>query len=149
MAAVEEEEAGVVGDQGEAAFLLRGGPADPRFAGLEVEGGGAPGQQGEPLALVFGHVAELFADEGSASQVVLGDEQLVEALAFRGGEEADADPIEQALVVVGRNRSVGASHAGKGKRSAGGSSVLSSIPLSCRRFRNPRIRLTCSKCRKE
>jgi hypothetical protein len=74
----------------------------------------------------------LFADQGGALQVVLGDEQRVEALALLRGEEAHVDAIEQALVVVSQNWAGGDFHAGEGKKNAEGCSVLSSIPLSHR-----------------
>ncbi len=46
------------------------------------------GEQGDPLARELGDVAELLADEGGALEVVLGDQQLVEAVALLREEEA-------------------------------------------------------------
>ena len=39
----QDEEAAVIDDQAEAAGALARGPAEPGFAGLEMEGGGAEG----------------------------------------------------------------------------------------------------------
>jgi len=49
-------------------------------------------------------------------------------------EEADLDALEQALVVVRQNRSVGDFHAGEDRKSAAESPVFSSNPLSYRGF---------------
>lgn len=124
----------MVGDEREAALLLRGAPADPRFARLQVVGGGAPGQQGDPLALVFGHRAHLLAHEVGAFQVVLCAQQLVEAGSLLRFEQADLHAVEQALLVLGEHGPLGHVHAGEGRNRAGGSSALSAIPFSHRRF---------------
>lgn len=56
-----DQEAAAIGNERESALLLRSAPADPGFAGLQVIGGSAPGQQADPLALILGHRAHRLA----------------------------------------------------------------------------------------
>ena len=77
----QDQEAAVVDDQAEAAGALARSPAQPGFAGLEMEGGGAEGEPGDPLAVELGDVAKGLAGPASAGQVVLGFEAAVELAA--------------------------------------------------------------------
>lgn len=65
-------EAGVVGPEMPAAGQLFLGPADPSLTRAQVPGWGAPTQQGQPLALVLSHVAEMFADQSGVLEIMMG-----------------------------------------------------------------------------
>ena len=54
----QQQHAGVVGNQPQAGELLLRAPADPTVAGPALEGARLPADQGQPLFLVFGHVAQ-------------------------------------------------------------------------------------------
>ena len=96
----QDEKSGVVGHQGEAAAALGGVPAHPLLTVLEVVGGGAPAQQGHPLAIHFGHVAQLFADHHVALEIVMVFHQLAEAFPLHSVfwiEQAELDAFEELL----------------------------------------------------
>lgn len=50
----------------------------------------------------FGDVAYLFADQVGGMQVMLVNDQLIEAGAFRGFDGADTDAVEQGWFSVGQ-----------------------------------------------
>jgi len=107
LAVREDEEAGVVDDQVEAAGALARGPADPLVAGLDVEGGAGEEEDGDGLVVDEGDVAEGGScDVGLVEVVVLG-EASVELLALVGLDEADDDAGEE----VGFRRGLGGAHA--------------------------------------
>ena len=66
----QDEEAGVVGDKGEAASAVGNVPVHPLLAVFEVVGRRPPAQEGDLAAIHFGHVAELLADEGVALEIM-------------------------------------------------------------------------------
>lgn len=78
----EDEESAIVGDEKEPASALAGRPPDALVATLQVEGGGAEGQKGHPLAVELGNVAEMLPYERGAMEVVAFLEELVEAFPF-------------------------------------------------------------------
>jgi hypothetical protein len=100
------------------AAVLAAVPADPRLAILQVEGGGVPSQQRDPLTLELCDVAQLLADQRGVVQVMLLDQQPIETLAFIGADQAQRDPVEQGLLGGRQERFSVSGHAGK-KNSAG------------------------------
>jgi hypothetical protein len=110
----QDEKAGVVGHQRKPATPLRDGPADPFLAILEVVGRRAPAQQGHPLAVHFGDIPQLLADQCVALEVVaLGDEFGVALPARKvvGVERADLDVIKNVLFAQGDVIDTGIGHA--------------------------------------
>ena len=64
-------------------------PADPGVAALEVEGGRAPQEQADPLAVLLGDLIEAVADGEAGAEEVLGLQERVKAQAFgESGEHA-------------------------------------------------------------
>ena len=133
---LQDQEAALVGHERKPALVLRGSPADPGCAGLQVGSSGAPGQQADPLALRFGHIARRLAHEMRTVQIVLFDQPRMEAGPRPGLEEGDLHAVEQMLLGIAEGRSSGGIHSGQGKKSVGGSSALSTIFFSQRRFLN-------------
>jgi|GEM_PF-5518310 len=96
----QNEEAGVVGNKGEAAAALGNVPALPLLTVFEMVGRRAPAQQGDLAAIHFGHVAELLADEGVALEKVVFSHEFTENPAFCSiakSERTDADMVENLL----------------------------------------------------
>jgi len=87
----QDEEAAVVDDKEPAAGVLARRPPQPALAALEMEGGGAEGEQGDPLAVEFGDVAQRLAGEAGIGQVMLVCERLVKHGALVGAEQAEGD----------------------------------------------------------
>jgi len=79
----QDEEAGVVGDKGEAAAVLGNVSSQPLLAVFEVVGRRTPAQEGDLAPIHFGHVAELLADEGVALEIVVFFHEFAENPAFR------------------------------------------------------------------
>ena len=73
----QDQEAAVVDDEGEAAGALAVAPADRSFTGLQMEAGGAEGDEGEPLAVEFGDMAQRLAGEDGVVRIVLFPEQAI------------------------------------------------------------------------
>jgi hypothetical protein len=94
----EQEEAAVVSDESEAAGLLARTPADPFFPAFEFGGRAAEGEQGDPLAVDFGDVAQVASADAGTFQVMTAFEQVVEALTLGFLEQARMDSVE---IVVG------------------------------------------------
>ena len=70
------------------------GPAEPLFAGLEMEGGGAESEQGDPLAVEFSDIAEALASQASASQLVANFQELVEGRTFLVADPTHGDSLQ-------------------------------------------------------
>ena len=66
--------------QAQTALFLR--PAEEGIARFEVQGGGAPGGQRQPLALAGGDVTDVFAHDDGVLDVEMFDQELVAALDF-------------------------------------------------------------------
>jgi len=67
----------------------------PTVAQLEMKGRRTEHQQGQPLAAIFGHVAEHCAHGGGIVQIMLGLQQVVEAGSFGGFNQAHGDLFEE------------------------------------------------------
>ena len=70
----QHQQAGVVDEQGQAFPTLGFGPADELVARLEMESRRVPGGQGEPAALPDHDVAQVFADQVGAFEVMFADD---------------------------------------------------------------------------
>jgi hypothetical protein len=99
-----------------------------------VEGGGVPGEQRDPVALMLGDVAQLFADQVRAVQVMLLDQQLVEAGAFLRFDQAHGDPVEQGLLGGRQERGFSSCHGAESKKVRGSCSAKVRIPASFNHF---------------
>ena len=84
---------------------------------LEVLGGRAENQQGQPLALpIGGHVAEPLADGPDALEIMMLIQKAVEPPHFFGLDQADLAFIEQGLL-IGFGQAIWFMHAGTLKSS--------------------------------
>ena len=99
MALRQHQQAGVVGQQRQARAPLFVGPTDEGVAGLEMPGGRAPSGQRQPLALVRGDVTEMFADQFTALEIMVLDDELVEALSLVSRDGADGQVGEDVLFI--------------------------------------------------
>lgn len=108
----EDAVTGVVGQEMASPLELIVVPADPLIAPGQVTGGGAPADQGQPLAFVLDDVAEVLAHEDGVAQVVLLGHQFVPAGKLLLGDEADLEPIKD-LLFLGIGQSNGLGHARK------------------------------------
>lgn len=99
MAVRQHQQAGVVGQQGQARAPLFVGPTDEGVARLEMPGGRAPGGQRQPVALVSGDIAMMFADQFAAFKIMVLDDELVETLGFVRLDGPDGQMIEDVLLV--------------------------------------------------
>src|SRR5262249_54536286 len=84
--------------QARAPLLLR--PADEVVAGLDVECGGVPTGQSQPLPAIFGHITKVLPDQLSALQVMMLNKQLVESFDLVGGYGPDRQ-MDQNLLFIG------------------------------------------------
>src|SRR5439155_24233936 len=76
-------------------------PTDKVIAGLEVQRGGTPSGQRQPLATVLGYITKVFTHQMGALQImVLGDE-LIELLNLIGGCQPHDQMVEN-LLLIGR-----------------------------------------------
>lgn len=73
----QDDEAGILRDEVQAAALLRLRPADPAVAGGELEGGGLPAQHGDPGPAQRRDVAQGLAEQAGERRVVVGGDQAV------------------------------------------------------------------------
>ena len=87
----QQQHAGVVGNQPQAGELLLRAPADPTVAGPALEGARLPADQGQPLFLVFGHVAQTPTGKLSKPQIVALVHEGVPADALVGTGQAESD----------------------------------------------------------
>ena len=71
--------------------MLARRPAPPALASLELESGGAKGEQSDPLAIEFGDVAERLTGEAGAGKIMFGLERRIEGVALVVAEQADGD----------------------------------------------------------
>src|SRR5207249_391618 len=67
---------------------------NPELAEFEVEGGGAEGEQGDPLAVEFGNVTEGLAREAGAGQIMLVLQETVELGALLVLEQAHGNAFQ-------------------------------------------------------
>ena len=93
----EDAVTGVVGQEMAAALELIVRPADPLSARGQMAGGGAPADPGQPLALVFDPIPEVFAHEGGLAQAVLLGDPFVPSGQFVLADEADREMIQDLL----------------------------------------------------
>ena len=110
----QDEVSGVVGNEREAAAALRDVPAEPLLAILEVVGRSAPAQQGNPPAVHFGDITDLFTHQGVALEVVMLFHQLAETLPLQGvagHQQAELDVVEDLLLGQGGHAESGVGHA--------------------------------------
>ena len=69
-------------------------PTNPVLAALEMEGGGAEGEPGDPLAVELGDVAEGLAGQAGIGQIMLSFQRTVEDFAFVVADEAEGDSFQ-------------------------------------------------------
>lgn len=91
----QDEEAAVVDDHGQAPGALAGTPAEPRFPRLEMERGGAESNQGDPLAVKFGHIAQRLAGQHGLVQVMLLLQQAIKLRLLGLVEQPDRDALQE------------------------------------------------------
>ena len=98
----QQEKAGVVDDQREAAAAVFLGPADPLVAGAQAASGGTEDQDAEPVTEGVGEgIVEALADGFEAAQIVMLIEQLGTAEQIVRLQQANLDAIEQELLSRG------------------------------------------------
>ena len=108
LSAGENQEAGVVDQQRQARAALLRGPADEGIARLEMPGRAAPGGQRQPPILIRDDVAQVFAHDLRVFQIVMFDDELVEAGGFLRRHQADLEVDEDVLFIVrGRTKAGG------------------------------------------
>ena len=73
------------------------GPADPSVARAQMPGRGAPAQQRQPTALIFGHLPELLAHHRGVLKIMLGADQRIPARLFLLGDQAHLQVVEHLL----------------------------------------------------
>ena len=73
---------------------------------LEVVSRRTPRQERHPLALVLGDVAQLFADQLGAPEIVLRRHQMVELRAFVGRQQSNLHTRQQWLALRRRAAAV-------------------------------------------
>ena len=93
----QDQEAAVVDHQMQPPDPLVRSPADPLIPGFDVRGRPAEAQQGHPLAIELGHVAEGASARAAVVQVVVFFEQLVEAEPFALFDQPHAHPAQPGL----------------------------------------------------
>ncbi len=94
-----DQPAGVVGQQRQAAAVLLG-PAAEGVARLEMQSGGAPRGQGQPVPLVTGDVTHVFAHKVGALQIMMLDEEFIELSPFGRRERAHRE-VDQHVLFIG------------------------------------------------
>ena len=99
MAIRQHQQAGVVGQQGQARAPLFVAPTDAGVARFEMPGGRAPGGQRQPLALVGCDIADMLADQFAAVEIMVLDDESVEAFRFVRCERPDGQMFEDALFI--------------------------------------------------
>ncbi len=131
----QHQQAGVVDQQRQARAPLLVSPADEAVARLEMERGGVPGGQRQPLTAILGHVAQMFADQMAVFQIVMLGEELIEALDLVGRHESHGQMDENLLFIGGGlTKAVGffLFHARQGKKLPPGCPAKSFSPLFAR-----------------
>ena len=84
------------------ALLLR--PFDGLIASFQVQGGGAPADQGQPAALGVGdHLAQLFADQGGALEIMVLANQSVPAVLLLGRDQLHLEFFQDSLFLSVRH----------------------------------------------
>src|ERR1035438_10070326 len=101
MAPGQNQQAGVVRQerQSPAPLLLR--PADEDLTRLEMQGGGTPGGQPQPLALVGGDITDVFAHDTGVFEIVMLDDEPVKTLDFMGLDQPHREVFQDVLLVSG------------------------------------------------
>ena len=109
----EQQEAGVVGQQMQAATALLVRPAQPGVAALEMIGGGTPAQEGEPLVVgVSDDIAQPLADERGVLKIVARADQVIPAKLLLRRDQSHPNLIQRGLFCrIEPNRA--SCHAGK------------------------------------
>ena len=93
------EQPGIVGQQRQPGAPLLVAPADMVVAPAQMQRRGGPERQPEPLAGESGHIAHLLAHGGRRVQVVVFDQESVEARLLLGGDQAHLQCCEHLLFV--------------------------------------------------
>ena len=123
----QDEEAAVVDDQAQTARALTRTPAKPRFARLEMKRCGAESDEGNPLTVELGHVAQRLAQQQGLMQIMFFLEQPVKLGPLVNEEQADADAFEE----IGFRTKGCKNQCGQGCGREGRSSVISHVPHPC------------------
>ena len=89
----------VVGQERQADAALFLDPADEDVARLEVQGRRAPGGQSQPLALVCGDVADMFAHDAGVFEVVMRNDEGIEAFDFMRLDGPHGEVFQDVLFV--------------------------------------------------
>jgi hypothetical protein len=98
----QDEEAAVVDDQAQATGALARTPTQPRFARLEMECGGAESNEGDPLAVEFGHVTQRLARQHGRVQIMFFLQQPVKGGPLVLRQQPEADPRQEFSFVGNR-----------------------------------------------
>ena len=77
------------------------GPADKLVAGFDMQRGGAPSSQGQPLASVGGHKTQVFPHQPRVLQVVILSQELIESFHFSRWDRLHLQ-MDQNLLFIGR-----------------------------------------------
>ena len=84
-------EPSVTGDEMTTGVALRIGPADPTISRAQMESGAGPAEQGDPLAVFFGDVAEGLADHPVLLEVMMLADEFVPERLFLRPDQLDGD----------------------------------------------------------
>jgi hypothetical protein len=104
----QNQEPTVLRQKAAALALLRMGPANPLFPGFEVQRGGRPPNQGQPLAAMFGHVTELVPGQVGVFEVMQFTDQGLGAGNFFRAEQAHGQFIQHLLLgAIGQSNRLG------------------------------------------
>ncbi len=131
----QHQQARVVDQQRQARAPLLVGPADEAVARLEVQRGGIPRGQRQPLTAIGGHVAQMFADQLAVLQIVMFGHELIEALDLVGRHESHGQMDEKLLFIGSGLAKAGEFflfHARQGKKMQPGCPAKSFSPLFAR-----------------
>jgi hypothetical protein len=104
-------------------LILR--PANPGVARTQMPGGSAPAQQGQPLALIFDDITQMFTHQRGILQIAMGGDFAISANEFLVANQAHCQVIQN-LLLLGIRQSNGRRHAEK-NHNQGGLSTSSSI----------------------
>ena len=101
MALGQNQQTRVVGQQGAPAPALLEIPADELIPVFEMESRAALGRQGQPLALVGGHVTQLLPHQRGVLQIVMLDDELVTpSLVLGRTDQSDLEMVQNVLLVT-------------------------------------------------
>lgn len=104
---LEDEEAGVAGNQMTGSLALGIGPPDPSVAVAEMEGAAGPAEQGDPLSVLLGDVTQGLADQAMFLEVMAFADQFVPAIFFLRSGQLDDDLLGREFLQSGCDRVFG------------------------------------------